>query len=239
MTILGIDSTGRAASCALLRAGELLGESYLDVGYTHSEVLLPLIEQLLQNARCTPDQIDGIAVTCGPGSFTGIRIGVATAKGLAFAREIPCHGVSALEAMALLAPPGAGLLCPVMDARRGEVYNALFERRADGLHRLCEDRALPVAALAAELRPHPGPIYLMGDGTPPCLEAMRELPGLSAAPPHARLQRGLAAALLFDPARAAPASALAPFYLRVPQAERERLAREQIAFKPVAKDVEL
>ena len=141
MLILAVDATGGAASCALAQEDVLLAESYLNIGYTHSETLLPLIEGMLHTARRTMEQVDRLAVTVGPGSFTGIRIGLATVKGLAFARGIPCVPVSALEAMAVLCPPVEGVLCPAMDARRSQVYNALFAWQEGALRRLTPDRA--------------------------------------------------------------------------------------------------
>ena len=238
MLILAVDSTGGAASCALMQDGVLLAESYLNIGYTHSETLLPLIEQMLHSARRTLAQVDRIAVTVGPGSFTGIRIGVATVKGLAFAGEIPCVPVSALEAMAVLYPPAKGILCPAMDARRSQVYNALFAWRDGALVRLTQDRALSIEALSQELQESDLPIWLTGDGAALCVQTMQAR-GLNVtlAPEHLRQQRALGAALLAQKGDAVLPQELKPVYFRLPQAERERLERGEVAFRPVARDI--
>ncbi|MBQ2698137.1 MAG: tRNA (adenosine(37)-N6)-threonylcarbamoyltransferase complex dimerization subunit type 1 TsaB, partial [Clostridia bacterium] len=159
-------------------------------------------------------------------------IGVATAKGLAFPGEIPCVPVSALAAMGQLCPPVEGVLCPCMDARRSQVYNALFEWRDGRLHRLAEDRALSVEALGQELLALGRPVWLTGDGAALCAaqfaatEAMKALP-IRLAPEHSRHQRALGAALwaVAEGCEPIPPAELMPFYLRPPQAERERLAR--------------
>ncbi|MBQ3390992.1 MAG: tRNA (adenosine(37)-N6)-threonylcarbamoyltransferase complex dimerization subunit type 1 TsaB, partial [Clostridia bacterium] len=236
MLILAVDSTGSAASCALLEDGVLLGEHYLNIGYTHSETLLPLIETLLSGARRRVDQLDRIAVTVGPGSFTGVRIGVSTVKGIAFPKEIPCVPVSALAAMARICPPREGILCPVMDARRAQVYNALFCWESGTLKRLTEDRALPASVLRDELEALRLPVWLTGDGTTLCASVMDGLP-ISVAPEHQRYQRALGAALLALSGEPVGAQELHPLYLRKPQAERERLERGEVAFAPEAKDV--
>lgn len=126
MLILAMDSTAVAASVALLTDGAPLAAFHLDNGNTHSETLLPMVESVLRCTGKTVDDIDLFAVSAGPGSFTGVRIGVATVKGLAFGKGKPCVGVSTLEALAENLVPTGGLLCPVMNARRGQVYNALF-----------------------------------------------------------------------------------------------------------------
>ena len=238
MLILAVDATGGAASCALAQEDVLLAESYLNIGYTHSETLLPLIEGMLHTARRTMEQVDRLAVTVGPGSFTGIRIGLATVKGLAFARGIPCVPVSALEAMAVLCPPGEGVLCPAMDARRSQVYNALFAWQEGALRRLTPDRALSVQELACELEERGLPVWLTGDGALLCAGELRQR-GVCVrlAPEHMRCQRALGAALLAREAEPVDAQQIKPVYLRLPQAERERLERGEVAFHPAARDI--
>ena len=126
MLIFAFETSAKAGSVALLDEGKLLGESYQNTGLTHSQTLLSMGEELLKNCGKQPGDVTAVAVAAGPGSFTGVRIGVAAAKGFAWGRELPCYGVSTLEAMALNLGIWQGYICPVMDARRGQVYNALF-----------------------------------------------------------------------------------------------------------------
>ena len=232
MLILAVDATGGAASCALAQEDVLLAESYLNIGYTHSETLLPLIEGMLHSARRTLEQVDRLAVTVGPGSFTGIRIGLATVKGLAFARGIPCVPVSALEAMAVLCPPVEGVLCPAMDARRSQVYNALFLAESGTLQRLCPDRAVSLAAVAVDLRRERRTKIVVGDGAVLCYNALKDA-GISCvrAPEALRMQDAVGVCQCAEAAaqagRLLTAQNLQPVYLRLSQAERERLAKEK------------
>lgn len=235
MRILAIDSSAVCASCALLEDGKLIGEQYLNVGLTHSQTLMPLVEHLLAAAHVKPAQVDGFAVNSGPGSFTGIRIGVAAVKGMAFAQEKPCVGVSTLESMAYLFEGFDGVVCGTMDARCQQVYQALFEVRNGQVIRLCEDRALTIAELTAELKGLGKPVLLTGDGAHVCEKAFEEqgIP-FRLAPPHLRYQRAYgvarAAQQAFAQGKGVNASALLPSYLRLPQAQRE-LKRRQAAGK--------
>ena len=151
MRILAFETSAKAASVALLEGDMLLGELYLNCGLTHSRTLLESAQRLLEITELTAKDIDAVACAAGPGSFTGVRIGVATVKGLALGTDRPCVGVSTLEAMAWGARSLGGSLCCVMDARAGQVYNALFE--VDGLtpRRLCDDRALKMTELSEEI----------------------------------------------------------------------------------------
>ena len=153
MLILGIESSAKAASAALCRDGELIAQYYQCAGLTHSRTLLPMAEELLHGTDTALGDLDGVAVAVGPGSFTGVRIGVAAVKGLCFGAEKPAAGVSTLEAMAwngLAAAPGE-IVCCCMDARRGQVYNALFEISDGARARLFSPRAVPLSELAAGL----------------------------------------------------------------------------------------
>lgn len=229
MLILAFESSARAASAALLREGRLLAQSFQNSGLTHSRTLLPLAEDLLKNTGTALSDVQLIAVAAGPGSFTGVRIGVSVAKGLAWATNLPVCGVSTLEAMAfsgVFAPDGA-LVCPVMDARRDQVYNALFAMDGDRPQRLCPDRALSLSELRDDLRERGGPVYLVGDGAKLTFRYLADsgIPVL-LAPDPVRLQSawGVGMAALGKPA--GDAFGLLPVYLRQSQAEREKSARD-------------
>lgn len=231
MRILAFETSAKAASVALLEEGSLLAEAYQNTGLTHSRTLLQMAQNLLQGCDLTPRDIDAVAVASGPGSFTGVRIGVAAAKGFAWGRALPCYGVSTLEAMALGYGATGGLICPVMDARRNQVYNALFQAKQDRILRLREDRAISLEALAQDLLAVREPVILVGDGAVLCYEALRELNGqLILAPEHRRHQRASGVALAAWQAVQAGATGdpaqLVPQYLRLSQAERERLERQ-------------
>ena len=151
MRILAFETSAKAASVALLEDGKLLAESYQNTGLTHSQTLMVMAQDMLNTLALTPGDVDVVAVAAGPGSFTGVRIGVAAAKGFAWGRELPCVGVSTLDAMAQQARLFEGIVCCAMDARREQVYNALFSCHGGVLTRLTEDRALSLDDLAAEL----------------------------------------------------------------------------------------
>ncbi len=235
MKILALESTGKPVSAALLEDAALLGETTLSrPALSHSETLLPMAEALLRYQGLTFDDIDLFAVSEGPGSFTGVRIGASLLKGLAFGRGKPCLGVSSLEAMATAAAMAGALLCPVLDARRNQVYCALFSLTEGAVTRLTEDRALSLEELAEEiLRDHASlPVCLMGDGAEKATAFFRER-GIPLLPPPAPLALqnafgvGLAAFLRLS-AGEEPTDdrTLRPTYLRVPQAERDRLKAE-------------
>ena len=232
MRILAFESSAKAASVALLTDGLLTGEYFQNSGQTHSRTLMKMAKDLLDNCELSPADVDLAAWANGPGSFTGVRIGAAAAKGLCWGRELPGLPVSTLEAMAWNAAGADGVICCCMDARRSQVYNALF-RIADGSpERLCPDRAVSLEELEAELRTLEGPIRLVGDGALLCWDALHErVPGLRLAPEHLRQQRASGVALaawkaVQEGSTQDPAVTL-PNYLRLSQAERERLAKEK------------
>ena len=231
MKLLALESSAKAASCAVLADGEMLASAWQATGLTHSRTLLPMVEDMLRNSELTVQDMDAVAVAAGPGSFTGLRIGVAAVKGLAWAAEKPCVPISTLEAMAWpLAHMEGNIVC-AMDARRQQIYNAVF--RADGgeLTRLREDRAISLEDAAADLTGLDGPMFIVGDGARLCFDFLREqgIP-CQLAPGHLRLQSavgvGLAAWRQW-PEGAVSAQELTPVYLRLSQAERERLEREK------------
>ena len=231
MRILAFETSAKAASVAILEDDRLLGESYQNTGLTHSQTLLAMAEELLKNCGKTPSDVTAVAVAAGPGSFTGVRIGVAAAKGYAWARELPCCGESTLEAMAENLGVWEGTVCCVMDARRSQVYNALFSAREGTLARVCEDRAVSLAELGEELKILPKPIFLVGDGSKLCYNTLSEtVPGLVCPPEHRMHQRAAGVALLarrrLERGEAPDGNSLEPNYLRLSQAERERLEKE-------------
>lgn len=225
MLILGIDSSASAASAALVENGRLLGESYVNTKQTHSQTLLPMVETLLRSLQRSCKDLDALAVSHGPGSFTGVRIGVSCVKGIAFPNSTPCVGISTLEAIAYggLTWEGA-VLCAVMDARCGQVYNALFRANQGRLQRITEDRALSIEQLGEECRGFQEPVLLLGDGAELCYKTFQTW-GAQLAPENVRFQRASSVALLGEEAaqqgKTVTASGLAPVYLRLPQAERE------------------
>ena len=230
MRILAFESSAKSASAAVLQDEVLLGEYYQNSGQTHSRTLMQMAVDLLNNCDLTVEDVDAVAVASGPGSFTGVRIGVAAAKGFAWGRELPCYGISTLEAMAACCASFGPLICPVMDARRSQVYNALF-RGGEVLSRLTEDRAISLQELGEELKKYSGQKILVGDGALLCYNSLKDsVPELVLAPEHLRMQRASGVALLAkkraDEGTPADAASLVPNYLRLSQAERERKARE-------------
>ena len=164
MKILAFETSAKAASVALLTDGQLTGEYFQNSGQTHSRTVMKLAKDLLDNCDLSPSDLDLIAWANGPGSFTGVRIGVAAAKGLCWGLELPCVPVSTLEAMAWSAAVQDGIVCCCMDARRSQVYNAVFEIRDGRPVRIREDRAISIEELAEDLAAFSGPILLTGDG---------------------------------------------------------------------------
>ena len=230
MLILAFETSAKAASVALLEDGKLLGESYQNTGLTHSQTLMVMAEDMLSQCGKTVADVTAAAVAAGPGSFTGVRIGVAAAKGFAWGREIPCYGVSTLEAMALSLGVYQGYVCPCMDARRSQVYNALFYVNQGVPERVSEDRAISLAELGTELKSLKEPIFLVGDGSTLAYRPLSgEIPNLVLPPEHRMHQRAsgvaLAARKQVEVGDPGDANALTPNYLRLSQAERERAER--------------
>ena len=231
MLILAFETSAKAASVALMHDGKLLGESYQNTGLTHSQTLMVMAQDLLKQLNLTAKDMDAVAVAAGPGSFTGVRIGVAAAKGFAWGREIPCVGTSTLESMALGLGAWQGYVCPVMDARRSQVYNALFHVSGGNYTRVQEDRAISLADLGEELKNLREPIFLVGDGSNLCYNTLLEtLPGLVLPPEHRMHQRAEGVALegwrMAKEGDTVSGAKLVPNYLRLSQAERERLERQ-------------
>ena len=230
MLILAFETTAKAGSVALLDEKKLLGESYQNTGLTHSQTLMVMAEDLLKQCGKTVSDVTAVAVAEGPGSFTGVRIGVAAAKGFAWGAQLPCFGVSTLEAMAETLGIYQGYVCPCMDARRSQVYNALFYVNNGVIERVREDRAIALADLKEELKTLEGPIFLVGDGAVLAYNTLSaEVPGLVLPPEHRQHQRSSGVALVAAKKIAAgeigDGNALTPNYLRLSQAERERMEK--------------
>lgn len=221
--ILGIDSSAISAGCALCDGEKIIAEEFLNTKHTHSQTLLPMVESMLKNAGVSLADVDIIAVTAGPGSFTGLRIGIAAVKGMAMGAEKPCVAVSTLEAIAYNFTSFEGIVCACMDARCSQVYNALFRVESGRVTRLCDDRAIRCEQLAEELSSIEGRIILAGDGA----ELMDKFTEqrYSLAPYPLRYQRGSGVCYAAAEKEAIHAAALMPSYLRLPQAERERMER--------------
>ena len=230
MLILAFETTAKAGSVALLEETRLLGESYQNTGLTHSQTLMVMAEDLLKQCGKTVADITDVAVAEGPGSFTGVRIGVAAAKGFAWGAQLPCYGVSTLESMAETLGVYQGYVCPCMDARRSQVYNALFYVNCGKVERIRPDRAISLAELGEELKTLEGPVFLVGDGAALTHKTLGgEISGLVLPPEHRMHQRASGVAIVAAKKIAAgetgDANALTPNYLRLSQAERERMEK--------------
>ena len=231
MLILAFETSAKAASVALHDGQKLLAESYQNTGMTHSQTLMVMAEDALKQCGRTAADVTAVAVAEGPGSFTGVRIGVSAAKGFAWGAEIPCYGISTLEAMAESLGIYQGYICPVMDARRAQVYNALFYVNQGTITRVAPDRAIALSDLGAELKSKAEPVFLVGDGSNLCYNTLsEEVPNLILPPEHRMHQRAVGVALLAARLWAqgiTPGGAeLTPNYLRLSQAEREKLEKE-------------
>ena len=232
MLILAFETSAKAGSVAVLQDGKLLGESYQNTGLTHSQTLLSMAEDMLKSCGLTPGDVQAVAVAAGPGSFTGVRIGVAAAKGFAWGGELPCCGVSTLEAMAENLGVHDGYVLPVMDARRNQVYNALFLAEKGVLTRLREDRAISLEELAADIQGLDKPVFLVGDGSQLTYRTLQaQVSGLVLPPEHRMHQRAAGVALVAERmllrGEKCDAASLQPNYLRLSQAERERLEKQK------------
>ena len=230
MKILAIETSAKSVSAAVVENGVPLASAYQNMGLTHSRTLMPLVDGMLSAAGLRVQDMDLLAAANGPGSFTGLRIGVSALKGLAWALEKPCCGVSTLAAMARNLAHMEGLIICAMDARRNQVYNALFLAHDGVLTRQCPDRAIGLAELAEEIKNRPEPKFVVGDGAGLCYNHLLEqdVP-CRMAPPQLVMQNAVGVALAAEEMAAAgqvtTARDLVPVYLRLSQAERERLAK--------------
>ncbi|MBQ1388140.1 MAG: tRNA (adenosine(37)-N6)-threonylcarbamoyltransferase complex dimerization subunit type 1 TsaB [Clostridia bacterium] len=232
MKILAIDTSAKSASVAVTENGEIKGEFFINTMLTHSETLMPMIDGVLKNTKISIRDIDCFAVNCGPGSFTGLRIGIAAVKGLAYALNKPCAGVSTLESMTYNFMREKALICAVMDARCSQVYNALFDISGAAFTRVCEDRAVRIEELEIELKQYDRDILLVGDGAKLCYDKLRKGNNrILLANESVRFQRAsgtaFAAELLAQKGELITANELMPKYLRLPQAQRELIAKQK------------
>ena len=234
MNILAVDTAGKTAGVALLQDDRLLYEVYLDAGMTHSETLMPMIDTCLKTCGMTCADIDLYGVNAGPGSFTGLRIGLAVVKGLALPRQIPCAGVSTMAALAY-GLAGEGTVIGAQDARRGQVYWGAFDLAAHD--RLTPDTAAPVTTLENFVQTCKKPLFFVGDGATLCYNTYKNVPGVVCVPQPMQVLRGagvaLAARAMWERGECVPPAALLPDYHRLSQAERERA--ERLAAEAAAK----
>ena len=232
MLILAFETSAKSCSAAIHDGKSLLAESYQNSGLTHSQTLMVMAEDLLKVCGKSAADVTHLAAAAGPGSFTGIRIGVSAAKGFAWGAEKPVYGVSTLESMALGLGVWSGYVCCCMDARRNQVYNAIFLVEQGKLTRISEDRAIALSDLKEELAHLDGPICLVGDGAALAHKTLsQDIPELILPPEHRQHQRAggvaLAALVAMERGENADGAALQPNYLRLSQAERERMEKLQ------------
>ena len=231
MNILMIDTSGPACGVAIAREGRLVCDMQLVSGRTHSQRVMPMVEAALAMSDMAVSDIDVFGAVTGPGSFTGVRIGVSSVKALAHAAGRPCVGVDALHALAANIQAFDGVVCPILDARAQQVYGAMF-RAGDVPQRLCEDEAMPLTAFLDRVEATDERALFLGDGVAAMRGAIEaRLGGRAqfAAPQHMNLRAGSACAIamrLAEQGETTDYLHLLPLYLRAPQAERERAARE-------------
>lgn len=239
MKILAVDTTAAAASVALCEDTFLVGEYFVNLKQTHSQTLMPMIGSLLKSCGTIPADIGLFAVSCGPGSFTGVRIGVAAVKGLSLPFETPCVAASSLEALAFNLAGATGVVCAVMDARRSQFYNAMFENDGSTVKRLTPDRAIDINDLENELNRailDKKKVFLVGDGAKICYNMLKEsvAAGVILAPQNLMFTRASSVASAafkqFAAGDVVTPSSLLPSYLRLPQAERELKLKNPGAF---------
>jgi tRNA threonylcarbamoyladenosine biosynthesis protein TsaB len=227
MLICSVDSSATPASVCLLEDDKIIAEYYLNTGFTHSQTLMAMLESVLKISGKSADDIDLYAVNSGPGSFTGVRIGVSAVKGMAYAQNKLCVEISTLASMAYNFLGNHAIICACMDARRRQVYHGLFRVDGDKIERLCEDQAIAVEELLGSL-PKDEEIILVGDGAELVYQSAED-PAIKLAPPNLRYQRAssvaLAAVETYNRGKVVSPAALMPRYLRLSQAERERNAK--------------
>ncbi len=226
LKILALECSATPASVAIMENDKILASSYINVKLTHSQTLMPMIESLLKASITTLDDIEGFAISAGPGSFTGVRIGISVIKGLSIAKNKPCVAVSTLEAMAQNYIENDCYVCAVMDARCNQFYNALFEIKNGEIMRLCDDRALMCDELVKNLETLTGkPIIIVGDGTDIFYHKCSNIKNIKKSHPKNRFQNAVGVGLIglieFEKGNTVTGEALLPTYLRLPQAERE------------------
>lgn len=230
MLILSVDSSATPASVCLYD-DKVLAEYFINTRLTHSQTLVAMIESVLKITGIKAEDIDLFAVNNGPGSFTGVRIGVSAVKGMAYAQDKPCVAVSTLHSMAYNFLTENAVVCACMDARRQQVYTALYKISEGMVEQLCDDRAISIEALVSELRSIGGKVILVGDGAELVYNSCEELNNVIMAPSNQRYQRASSVAMIAAEkaikADTISAAALMPSYLRLSQAERERMEKQK------------
>ncbi|MBR2040296.1 MAG: tRNA (adenosine(37)-N6)-threonylcarbamoyltransferase complex dimerization subunit type 1 TsaB [Clostridia bacterium] len=234
MKILSVECSATPCSVAIIEDGKILASAFSNVKLTHSQTLMPMVESVLKSALVDIKEIEGFAVSSGPGSFTGVRIGISAVKGMAQAKNIPCVSVSTLEAMAENYSDTDCVVCAVMDARCSQVYNALFTSKKGEISRLCEDRALSIDDLIPEIKKLSKgklPIYIVGDGAEVFYPHLKGMKNVYIADEHRRFQNAVGVSVLaeklFNNGEQISPEKLIPKYLRLPQAERELKRKEE------------
>lgn len=222
MLILGIDTSGKTASVAVSEDNSIIGQNTVFTNLTHSQIIMPLAKKLLEDCGKTLNDVNEIAVSCGPGSYTGLRIGIAAVKALSFALDIRCHGISTLESLAYNMYGFDGIICPVMKARADLVYNAVFRCESNGISRICDDRIISMSELADELGKYNEKIIVNGDGTDAFLEQYGNEKTISAPP---LLKNQLAGSLCIAALnkQAVTPDILEASYLQPTKAEKDRI----------------
>ncbi len=234
LKILSLDTSSVAASCALMEDENLRGEYFLNTKLNHSKTIMEMVSSLLKESERTANDIDVFACVTGPGSFTGLRIGIAAAKGMADVLNKPCVGVSALHGLAENLRGFSGYIIPTMDARCNQVYTATFKGDGSTIERISEDDAITIDELGERLLTYTEEVYLTGDGAKLCYDKLQsKLPNLKLAPMALRYSRGSSVAEIarakYEKGEITPSNELIPLYLRLPQAERElKKANEKI-----------
>lgn len=227
MKILSCECSAKSASCAISEGGKILASSFVNVPLTHSQTLLPMISGMLLSSKTDINDIGAFAISAGPGSFTGVRIGISAVKGMALPKNAPCISVSTLEAIAYNFSGQDALICAVMDARCRQVYTALFRVKNGKVKRLCEDKAVSIDSLAEEIRKSrvKCPIIIAGDGAQVFFPAVSGKKGAVLAQEDSLYQKATGVALCatekYKKGETVSAEQLLPIYLRLPQAERE------------------
>lgn len=233
MNLLAIDASGIAGSVAYYKDGKIVGEYYICDKLTHSQTIMPMLEEMKKLLGFDLGEVDAVAVTSGPGSFTGLRIGVTTAKTLAFALQVPIIGIPTLDVIAGSMAFAPYLICPLMDARRNQVYTALYKWEDGGVRRLSDYLAIDLDAHLDDLKQKNEKVIFVGDGAPLFKAHIQEVLGENAlfAPSFANLQHASVladqAASRFEKGEVEDASTFVPMYLRKSQAEREKEEREK------------
>lgn len=236
MKILSLECSATPASVALLEDDKIIASAYTNVKLTHSQTLMPMVESVLNSSLTDISDIEGLCISAGPGSFTGVRIGISAVKGIAAPKNLPCVAVSTLESMAQNYSDTDCIVCAVMDARCNQVYNAIFDIENGNITRLTEDKAILCQDLFGDLKnisqKTKKDVIIVGDGTDVFYETAKELTFVKKSHPIRRYQNaigvGFTALESFKTGNTVFASELLPIYLRLPQAERELKSKEQV-----------